>query len=54
MNFKTASALAADTMEKDFSSINFVVRANAFEQNGILPLVLHKLKYDTQVITRAT
>ncbi len=36
------------------NSINFVVRTDAFEQNGILSLVLHKLKDDTQVITRTT
>ena len=34
-------------------SINFVVRADAFEQNGVLTFVLHELKDDPQIVASA-
>ena len=30
------------------------MRADAFEQDGVLTLVLHELKDDTQIVARAT
>ena len=37
----------------DFHSINFVVRADAFEQDCIRILMLRELKNDAQIVTRA-
>lgn len=34
-------------------SINFVMCADTFEQDGCLPLVLHELEHHTQIITGA-
>jgi len=38
---------------KQFRSINFIVSADAFEQNRLFALVFHELKNHTHVVTRA-